>query len=97
MTAWADSTARLDYWRFGSTVALIVSSLPVQRFRQVKPWLDAVTGLPLTRHPGPAGRRTATLRAVTSCRVAVLPDGVLDREALAELAEGRRFMPSPTA
>jgi hypothetical protein len=37
MTAWADSTARLDYWRFGSTVALIVSSLPVQRFRQVKP------------------------------------------------------------
>jgi CRP-like cAMP-binding protein len=89
--------ARLDYWRFGSTVALIVSSLPVQRFRQVKPWLDAVTGLTLTRHPGPAGRRTATLRAVTSCRVAVLPDGVLNREALAELAEGRRFMPSPAA
>jgi hypothetical protein len=51
----------------------------------------------LTRHPGPADRRTATLRAVTSCRVAVLPDGVLDREALAELAEGRRFMPSPAA
>ena len=50
-------------------------------------------GAQFIRHPGPAGRRTATLRAVTSCRVAVLPDGVLDREALAELAEGRRFMP----
>jgi hypothetical protein len=38
---------------------------------------------------GPAGRRTATLRAVTGCRVAVVPEGLLDREALAELAEGR--------
>lgn len=29
--------ARLDHWRFGPTVALTVASLPVQRFRQVKP------------------------------------------------------------
>jgi hypothetical protein len=43
------------------------------------------------------GRRTATLRALTSCRVAVVPDGVLDREVLAELAEGRRFRSAAAA
>jgi hypothetical protein len=36
------------------------------------------------------GRRTATLRAVTPCRVAVVPGDQLDRDALARLAEGRR-------
>jgi hypothetical protein len=91
--------ARLDHWRFGPTVALTVASLPVQRFRQVKPRLGAMAmaGLRLTRYPGQVGQRTATLRALTSCRVAVVPDGVLDREALADLAERRRFMPSPAA
>jgi hypothetical protein len=36
------------------------------------------------------GRRTATLRAVTPCRVAVVPGDRVDREALAEIASGRR-------
>lgn len=35
-------------------------------------------------------RRNATLRAVTDCRVAVMPGEHLDREALREVAEGRR-------
>jgi hypothetical protein len=35
------------------------------------------------------GQRTATLRAVTPCRVAVVPPDRLDRDALAELAAGR--------
>src|SRR6266545_4708762 len=39
------------------------------------------------------GRRTATLRAVTSCRVAVVPSDLMDRQALEELARGRK--PSP--
>ena len=50
-------------------------------------------GLSFTRRQGreaPAGTRTATLRAVTACRVAVVPEALLDREALAELAAGRR-------
>jgi hypothetical protein len=78
-------------------VALIAAKLPVEQFRQVRPRLGTIEGLSLERHPGPVGRRTATLRALTSCRVAVVPDGVLDREALAELAEGRRFLPAPAA
>ena len=89
--------ARLDHWRFGPTVAMVVTALPVERFRQVQPGLGAVAGLRLTRRPGPAGRRTATLRAVATSRVAAVPDGVLDREGLAELAASRRFMPSPAA
>jgi hypothetical protein len=36
------------------------------------------------------GRRTATLRAVTPCRVAVVPRDRLDRAALERVAEGRR-------
>ena len=36
------------------------------------------------------GRRTATLRAVTRCRVAVVPGNRVDRAALAEVARGRR-------
>jgi Cyclic nucleotide-binding domain len=36
-----------------------------------------------------AGRRTATLRARTDCRVAVVPGHRIDRSALAELAQGR--------
>jgi hypothetical protein len=39
------------------------------------------------------GRRTATLRAVTPCRVAVVPKDHIDRQALQELAKGR--MPRP--
>jgi cyclic nucleotide-binding protein len=35
------------------------------------------------------GRRTATLRARTPCRVAVVPGDRLDRDALREVAEGR--------
>jgi hypothetical protein len=34
--------------------------------------------------------RNATLRAVTSCRVAVMPGQHLDRQALTQIAEGRR-------
>jgi Cyclic nucleotide-binding domain len=36
------------------------------------------------------GRRTATLRAVTRCRVAAVPGDRVDRAALAEVARGRR-------
>ena len=36
------------------------------------------------------GRRTATLRAVTPCRIAVIAGDQLDRDALAEVARGRR-------
>ena len=39
------------------------------------------------------GRRTATLRAVTPCRVAVVPKDGIDRQALEEIAKGR--MPRP--
>jgi Cyclic nucleotide-binding domain len=36
------------------------------------------------------GRRTATLRAATPCRVAVVPGDRLDRDALAQVADSRR-------
>jgi hypothetical protein len=36
------------------------------------------------------GRRTATLRAVTRCWVAVVPGDRVDRQALAEVARRRR-------
>jgi Cyclic nucleotide-binding domain len=36
------------------------------------------------------GTRTATLRAVTSCRVAVADGGVIDLDALAEISEGHK-------
>ncbi|HYY80807.1 MAG TPA: cyclic nucleotide-binding domain-containing protein, partial [Actinomycetes bacterium] len=36
------------------------------------------------------GRRTATLRAVTPCRVAVVPGDRIDREALEQVARRRR-------
>jgi CRP-like cAMP-binding protein len=36
------------------------------------------------------GHRTATLRAVTPCRVAVVPGDQVDRAALSEVAKGRR-------
>jgi hypothetical protein len=42
------------------------------------------------------GRRTATLRAVTACRVAAVPGHRLDRDALAELARTRGW-PGPGA
>jgi Cyclic nucleotide-binding domain len=42
------------------------------------------------------GRRTATLRAVTPCRVAAVPGNRIDREALAELARTRGW-PGPGA
>jgi CRP-like cAMP-binding protein len=35
------------------------------------------------------GRRTATLRAVTACRVAIVPSDRVDRRRLEELAGGR--------
>jgi CRP-like cAMP-binding protein len=76
----------------GGTAAVTVAEVPVDRFRQIEPRLRAVEGLSFVRRPAkeaPAGRRAATLRAVTGCRVAVVPEGLLDREALAELAEGR--------
>jgi hypothetical protein len=41
------------------------------------------------------GRRTATLRAVTRCRVAVVPKDRIDREALEEIAKGRLPHPEP--
>ena len=42
------------------------------------------------------GRRTATLRAVTPCRVAAVPGDRIDRAALAELARTRGW-PGPDA
>jgi CRP-like cAMP-binding protein len=39
------------------------------------------------------GRRMATLRAVTPCRVAVVSKDRIDRQALEQLAKGR--MPNP--
>jgi CRP-like cAMP-binding protein len=91
----AQLAARFDRG-IAETVALTVAELPVERFRQVEQRLRALKGLSFARRKGrgaPAGRRTATLRAVTSCRVAVVPEGVLDREALAELAASRRRKP----
>src|SRR5512132_1439354 len=79
--------------RFDPRVAVIVAEIPAKRFREVERQLRAVEGLVFTRRPGRdarAGRRTATLRAVTPCRVAVVPQALLDRDVLAELAKGRR-------
>jgi CRP-like cAMP-binding protein len=79
--------------RFDPRVAVTVAEIPAKRFREVEPQLRAVEGLVFTRRPGRnarAGRRTATLRAATPCRVAVVPQALLDRDALAELAKGRR-------
>lgn len=36
------------------------------------------------------GRRTSTLRAVTDCRIAVIPGAQVDKEALAEIGSGHR-------
>jgi len=36
------------------------------------------------------GKRTSTLRALTTCKVAAVPGDAVDREALAELAKGHR-------
>ena len=80
----------------GGTAAVTVAQVPASQFRQLEPRLRAVEGLSFARRPGrgaPAGRRSATVRAVTACRVAVVPEGLLDRDALAELAERR----SPTS
>jgi CRP-like cAMP-binding protein len=79
--------------RFDPRVAVIVAEIPATRFREVERQLRAVEGLVFTRRPGRdarTGRRTATLRAATPCRVAVVPEALLDRDALAELAKGRR-------
>jgi CRP-like cAMP-binding protein len=78
--------------RFDPRVAVIVAEIPAKRFRKVERQLRAVEGLVFTRRPGRdarTGRRTATLRAVTLCRVAVVPQALLDRDVLAELAKGR--------
>jgi CRP-like cAMP-binding protein len=85
--------AKLEQRLFDPTVALTVAKIPAKRFRKVEPQLRAVAGLRFTRRPAEdaaAGRRTATIRAITPCRVAVVPEGLLDRDALAELAKGRR-------
>jgi CRP-like cAMP-binding protein len=85
--------AKLEQRLFDPRVAVIVAEIPAKRFREVEPQLRAVEGLVFTRRPrqdAPPGRRTATLRAVTPCRVAVVPEALLDRDALAELAKGRR-------
>jgi CRP-like cAMP-binding protein len=76
----------------GGTAAVTVAEVPVDCFGQIEPRLRGIEGLSFVRRPArgaPAGRRTATLRAVTGCRVAVVPEELLAREALAELAEGR--------
>jgi hypothetical protein len=55
--------------------------------------LRTVAGLMFTHRPvqdAAAARRMATIRAITPCRVAVVLEGLLDRDALAELAKGRR-------
>ena len=39
------------------------------------------------------GRRMATLRAATPCRVAVVPKDRIDRQALEEIAKGRMRHP----
>ena len=70
--------AKLDHWRFGPTVAMTAAQMPVEQFRHVQPRLATVEGFIFVRHPGRVGRRTATLRAVTSCRVAVASADVLD-------------------
>jgi CRP-like cAMP-binding protein len=87
----AQLAARLERG-IAETAAVTVTEVPVDRFRQIEPQLRGIEGLSFARRRAkgaPAGRRTATLRAVTGCRVAVVPEGLLDREALAELAEGR--------
>jgi hypothetical protein len=79
--------------QFDPSVAVIVAEIPATRFRQVERQLRAAAGLVFSRRPGRdarAGRRTATVRAVTPCRVAVVPEGLLDRDVLAKLAKGRR-------
>jgi CRP-like cAMP-binding protein len=35
------------------------------------------------------GKRKATLKAVTDCRVAAVPGDAIDREALVQIAESR--------
>jgi CRP-like cAMP-binding protein len=85
--------AKLEQRLFDPGVAVIVAEIPAKGFRKVEPQLRAIEGLIFTRRPrqdAPPGRRTATLRAVTPCRVAVVPQALLDRDALAELAKGRR-------
>jgi hypothetical protein len=72
---------------------VIVAEIPAKQFRKVERQLRAIQGLMFTRQPArdaPPGRRMATLRAMTPCRVAVVPEALLDRDALAELAKGRR-------
>ncbi len=43
------------------------------------------------------GQRTATLRAVTPCRVAVAPGDAIDRALLVEPSEGHRREEAPPA
>ena len=43
------------------------------------------------------GTRTATLRAVTQCKVAAVPADGIDRSKLAELADGHRREETPSA
>jgi CRP-like cAMP-binding protein len=85
--------AKLEQRLFDPSVAVIVAEIPAKQFRKIESQLRAIDGLMFTRRPrqdAPPGRRTATLRAVTPCRVAVVPQALLDRDALTELAKGRR-------
>jgi CRP-like cAMP-binding protein len=84
---------KLEQKQFDPAVAVTVAKIPAKRFRKIEPQLRAIEGLVFTRRPAREaleGRRTATLRAVTPCRVATVPEGLLDHDALAELAKGRR-------
>jgi hypothetical protein len=63
----------------------------VEQFERVEQRLHGVQGLSFARrtrraHPG---RRTAMRRAVASCRVAVAPEGLVDQDALVDLAANR--------
>ena len=56
---------------------------PAGEFQASRAYLDQTMALL------EGGRRTATLRAVTACRVAIVPSDRVDRRRLEELAGGR--------
>jgi CRP-like cAMP-binding protein len=88
----AQLAARLERG-ISDTIAVTVAELPVEQFERVERRLHGLEGVSFARRKrrgAPPGRRTATLRAVTPCRVAVAPEGLVDQDALAELAASRR-------
>jgi hypothetical protein len=85
--------------RRGSQLAATVPSSPRVRpspgdhwivGKSWKGWPWAIVGEMALLHQG---QRMATLRAVTPCRVAIVPKDHIDRQALEEIATGR--MPRP--